>query len=136
MEISPGDLVDRLSILTLKSERLPPNAEVRREYVAIRNACEDAGISSAAFEKLFEVNGKIWDLESDIRKGRENTLELSSDVKVMDFDKLRQLAEVGRRALMIRDLNGKRVELKNTLNTRLGGFIEVKGDHASAQIPA
>lgn len=132
MEMSPGDLADRCSILTLKVDRLPYHPEVKREYLAIREACDSEEISTAAVSRLYEVNGKIWDLESDIRKGKENTLEVSADVKSMEYEKLMQLAEVGRRALLIRDLNAQRIEMKNTLNARFSGFIEVKGNHASA----
>jgi hypothetical protein len=68
-------------------------------------------------EKLYSVNGRIWDLESDIRKGKEGELGLE---------------EVGRRALLIRDWNHIRIGLKNIIAERLGEEIEIKGNHASS----
>jgi len=63
------------------------------------------------------INGYIWDLEADIRKGKEGELGLE---------------EVGRRALMIRDLNNIRVWTKNLVIRISGlGFADVKKDHAS-----
>jgi len=63
------------------------------------------------------VNGFIWDLESDIRKGKEGQLGLE---------------EVGRRALMIRNLNSIRVWTKNLITRTTGrGHLEIKKDHAS-----
>ena len=46
------------------------------------------------------MNGKIWDLESDIRKGKEGELGLE---------------EVGRRAIAVRELNKIRVGYKNDI---------------------
>ena len=68
-------------------------------------------------QDLYIVNGKIWDLETDIRLGKENKLGLE---------------EVGRRALKIRDLNKERVELKNKIVRVVGfGFMEKKIRHTS-----
>ena len=72
----------------------------------------------AYVDQLYEVNRRIWDLESDIRKGKEGELGLE---------------EVGRRAIMIRDFNKERINIKNTINTIYKtGFIEKKINHASA----
>ena len=43
-----------------------------------------------------------------------------------------ELAEIGRRAIEIRDWNNKRVKLKNTIAEKLGCVVrEIKKDHAS-----
>ncbi len=63
------------------------------------------------------INVDIWNLESDIRKGCEGELGL---------------AEVGKRALHIRDLNKKRIAFVNEINHLLGDdTTERKFDHAS-----
>jgi len=68
-------------------------------------------------ERLYDINGKIWDLESDIRKGKEGELGLE---------------EVGRRAIMIRELNKKRISVKNQITEETNmGFKDVKMNHAS-----
>jgi hypothetical protein len=66
---------------------------------------------------LYVINGKIWDLEADIRQGKEGILGLE---------------EVGRRALAIRDFNGERIRLKNEITELVGEkYKEIKIDHAS-----
>jgi len=67
-------------------------------------------------EKLFIINNKIWHLETDIRTSDDLELE-----------------EVGRRALLIRDLNKQRISIKNSINSFFGDkeFKEIKVDHRS-----
>ena len=74
-------------------------------------------IKERILKKLYEVNGKIWDLEADIRKGKEGELGLE---------------EVGRRAIEIRNLNKTRISIKNEITEVTGsGFKDVKVNHAS-----
>lgn len=119
MKYPVSEMCDRLSILNLKSERLPQNDETEAQIKEFRQALfEDvkhSDIAALTFE-LYTVNGKIWDLESDIRKGKEGDLGLE---------------EVGRRALAIRDLNKIRIEFKNQIADILGEHKEIKGNHAS-----
>jgi hypothetical protein len=124
MEVGPGELFDKLSISLLKSERLSAE-QVREELDELEEAfaqtvrmhpkilvqCSDL------LDLLKVINGFIWDLESDIRKGKEGQLGLE---------------EVGRRALMIRNLNSIRVWTKNLITRTTGrGYLEIKKDHAS-----
>lgn len=112
------DLIDRFSILRLKLQRLPVDEEIKAEYEIFLNAINDFGNdkSSEWIEKMTEINGRIWDLESDIRKGKEKELGLQ---------------EVGRRALAIRDINAERIAYKNEIAKEIGWFKEKKIDHAS-----
>ena len=101
-----GELYDRLAILELKQERQldwQEDGEIERYRIRLRQLESEAGIEQEleAFAGLKEINGAIWDLESDLRLGKEKVLGL---------------AEVGRRALAIRDLNSQRVRLKEQLN--------------------
>ena len=118
MEISFGDLVDRYSICLLKSERMPATEAgiVEFELIALKTEIIDKELWFYVPD-LYKVNGEIWDLESDIRKGKENELGLE---------------EVGRRAILIREKNKHRIELKNAINSKFNsGFIEYKANHAS-----
>jgi hypothetical protein len=70
-------------------------------------------------EKLFIVNHKIWELEADIREGREEELGLE---------------EVGKRAISIRNLNKERITIKNEINRRFDPenyYQEIKVNHRS-----
>ena len=112
-----GELVDRYSILLLKMERTDLDVTQERleyEKFVLHDTYTDI---RSWIEKLKIINGRIWDLESDIRRGKEKELGLE---------------EVGRRALMIRDINNERVACKNEITTLYEeGFIETKRDHAS-----
>lgn len=109
----PGDIADRLSIMTLKMERL---SHIDPEYGDYNSTVHRLALGGDT-ERLYEVNAAIWDLEFDIRRGKDGELGLE---------------EVGRRALKIRDLNKKRISIKNEINERYGRAHEVKGQHASA----
>jgi hypothetical protein len=70
-------------------------------------------------ERLFIVNHRIWELEADIRGGREDELVLE---------------EVGRRAISIRNLNKERITIKNEINRRFDSdnyWEEEKVNHRS-----
>ena len=116
MEISKGDLIDRYSIIKLKLERT--EVDCNDEFTALAEEISKADSLVDFVQELYIINGMIWDLESDIRKGKEGELGLK---------------EVGRRAIDIRELNGKRVAIKNKVNTIYNsGFTEIKINHASA----
>ena len=110
-----GEVVDRYSILLLKSERTDLNVVDEIEHY---KSCVDSYEDSEFWvEKLKQINSRIWDLESDIRKGKE---------------KLLGLKEVGRRALLIRNINNERVACKNEITELYKeGYAETKKDHAS-----
>ena len=120
MEYPISEIVDRLSIVWLKVHRIG-GEQFDEECRRLESAkAEYESRTKLNFEKEFlllhEVNGKIWDLEADIRQGKEDKLGLE---------------EVGRRALLIRGFNKFRIEIKNRVAAMAGGFEEVKKDHAS-----
>lgn len=121
MEISLSEMLDRMSILKLKIERIKEEHlnEEMREYEKALKEFEAKGIiiKKQWLDDLYDLNKQIWDLESDIRKGKEGELGLE---------------EVGRRAIAIRDINKKRVAIKNKITEETGlGFKDVKMNHAS-----
>lgn len=123
MQMQVSDIMDRMSILQLKEERLGSKlvecADYREWYHAYTSSLDvvlEEKLDSLLVE-LYIVNGKIWDLEADIRQGKEGLLGLE---------------EVGRRALAIRDYNGTRIQLKNEISSLLKEkYKEIKIDHAS-----
>jgi hypothetical protein len=120
MEYPLAEVIDRLTILYLKCARLPLDPAIAAEADRLRDAMlarPSAGRLQAWYETLLEVNGQIWDLEADIRAGRDGKLRLE---------------EIGRRALAIRDINGERVRIKAEIARAVGEFAELKVDHASA----
>ena len=126
MEYPLSEIVDRLSILMLKVERLPSNEhspalnnEVHRFEDAVRlfGYSVDPNRIARWIADQKEINGRIWDLEAAIRQGKGGELGLE---------------EVGRRALAMRELNKERIRRKNLIAAEMREFQEIKIDHASA----
>jgi len=116
MKMPISEICDRYSIALLKKERA--NAENQSEIEDLGNEIKKYQNMEDYIQKLIDVNGKIWDLESDIRKGKEGELGLE---------------EVGRRAIAIRELNKIRVGYKNDIvDISKEGYRDIKMNHASA----
>ena len=121
MEMPLPEVLDRFTIVRLKVERIG-EPQILDEYNALKQAIEDEKkhgtlIKEDWLQRLYDLNAKIWDLEHDIRRGKEGELGLE---------------EVGRRALAIRDLNKQRVGIKNEVaQVTRKGFQDVKMNHAS-----
>ena len=115
------EILDRMTIVKLKIERIG-EPHLKKEYEEYEKAIQefkDKGIEIKKewFQELYEHNRKIWDLEADIRKGKEEELGLE---------------EVGRRAIKIREANKKRISVKNKIIEQTGlGFKDVKVNHIS-----
>ena len=116
MEYPLSELIDRLSICGLRIKKLN---EGHDEYNHILKEILSKNFKDFNFylSSLFEVNSKIWELESDIRNCLDEKLGYE---------------EIGRRAVLIRDLNKKRVSLKNEIVEKTGcGFTNKKSNHIS-----
>jgi hypothetical protein len=115
MKMPISEIADRYSIALLKKERA--NADNDQEINVLYQELVKYDQAFNFVEKLKEINGKIWDLESDIRKGKEGELGLE---------------EVGRRAIQIREFNKIRVGYKNEMvQIYEEGFEDIKMNHAS-----
>jgi len=121
MKTPISEILDRYSIALLKKERA--NAENEQEINDLNEVIDDyriigEPIINKYIDNLKEINGKIWDLESDIRKGKEGELGLE---------------EVGRRAIQIREFNKIRVTYKNELVELFNeGYKDIKMNHVSS----
>ena len=118
-EISAGELLDKLSILEIKLNKIKDPSflqEVKKEY-DILNKTKNDNINSSdkidiLYKNLKEINEKLWKIENEIRLCEKNS----------DFnDKFVQLA----RNVYIE--NDKRSKIKLEINKVLGSNIkEVK----------
>ena len=109
-----SEILDRYTITKLKSERT--NEDVSDELKTYEREIKNPGYVlrsdqiTTFIDRLYEINGKLWNTEGDIRKGVEMPLE-----------------EVGRLALKVRDLNCKRNEIKAEIVDAFSeGFKEIK----------
>ncbi len=73
IEISIGELVDKVSILSIKMEKMIGSKQlknIRKEYALLSNVMLEAGIQEVSWEflKLKEINQRLWDIEDAIRR--------------------------------------------------------------------
>jgi len=111
--LNPGELYDRLSILLLKVNFQDKGAIFINELNQVVDEInkKQYHISMKHKIKLMLANLHIWELESDIRLGKE---------------KLLSLEEVGKRAIKIREYNNIRWSVKNKINKKYNFPIEEK----------
>jgi hypothetical protein len=117
--ISPGELLDKITILRIKSQRMSDPAKlsnVRLELRALEHTWNDsafAGIDIASeVTALMSVNERLWVIEDDIR----------DQERAQTFG-----AEFIRLARAVYVENDERAAIKRRINTKLGsGLIEEK----------
>jgi hypothetical protein len=112
------ELVDRYCIAKLKFEKTSKNQE---ELIFYQHQLinYDLNLVQEELKMLYQIHDEIWALEKELKSGTEHQLPLE---------------EIGRRAILIRDWNNKRIRLKNTMADKLGQSYlhEIKHDHLSA----
>ena len=109
-----SEILDRYTITKLKSERTNEDvSEELKTYKAEINKpiySEKSNQIISFIDRLYGINGQLWDTEKDIRNGVDMPLK-----------------EVGRLALKVRDLNCKRNEIKGeVVDIFAEGFKEIK----------
>jgi hypothetical protein len=115
VEIAPGELIDKITILEIKSERMTDTAKldnVRIELATLADARDAAVVASAELtnltDQLKSINERLWDIEDDIRDCE----------RVKDFgEKFIELAR------SVYKCNDKRAALKRDINTLLGSRL-------------
>jgi Family of unknown function (DUF6165) len=113
--ISPGELIDKITILEIKSARMTDAAKlhnVRTELAALNETWRASAYSAAdigaEWSGLRDVNGQLWDIEDRIRdKEREGLFD-------QEFIELARAVYV---------TNDERATLKRRINTRLGSSL-------------
>ncbi len=123
VEVSAGELLDKLTILEIKKQRINDAAKVanvEREFVVLSKVCAaelpDSPELQALIDGLREVNSRLWVIEDDIRDCERN----------QDFgDQFISLARSVYRE------NDERARLKKEINLLLGSeLVEEKSYQA------
>jgi hypothetical protein len=110
------ELVDRYAIAKLKFFKTQANTSEVEFYTAQLSSYDLSTIQDELAE-LYDIHSMIWELEALLKSGCEQQLPLE---------------EIGRRAILIRDYNNKRVAIKNSIATKLGCHVrEFKKNHLS-----
>ncbi len=113
--MSPGELLDKITILEIKSERISDAekvANVRRELELLNTTWAEAVTSDDTVERLHRelkaINEELWEIEDDIRDKE----------RVKEFDD--RFVELARAVYFTND---KRSRVKKELNLYLGSEI-------------
>jgi post-segregation antitoxin (ccd killing protein) len=123
VEIAPGELVDRMTILVIKTERITDAAKlanVRIELETLQRA-RDAGVPASdeldrLTAELKAVNESLWEIEDDIRDCE----------RAQDFGP--RFIELARAVYVTND---QRAALKRQINDLLGSRIVEEKSYAS-----
>jgi len=113
IDISIGELVDKVTILSIKLEKISDSSKVinvRKEYELLLKPMTDCGIGtdSEEFLTLKDVNLKLWEIEDRIRV---KEVEQAFDREFIDL------------ARSIYFINDKRAEIKKRINLATGSEL-------------
>ena len=119
VEVSVGELLDKITILEIKSERIDDPAKlvnVRKELDLLRTTWQASPLAAtdvaAEMAALKTVNEELWEIEDNVRRHEA----------AGDFD-----AEFVRLARGVYHANDRRAALKRDLNLKCGsGLVEEK----------
>lgn len=157
MEMKQSEVLDRWTILRIKS-KYDANAKKELELYdkeltdLINGDCENArpGERPRVFTLTFmglmcdlmEANSRIWENEAAIRNEYDrdpaNNVVCGGAGQIIHAGgkpSRLQLEEIGRRSMLIREYNAKRVKAKAQIDLLFGKISDVKIDHVSSDAP-
>lgn len=116
-EVSLGELVDKISILRIKSQKITDSVKlshVKKEEETLSKTLSSLNLDNIDFHmnQMIDINLKLWVIEDDIRD-----LERAKDFGP-NFIELARAVYIS---------NDERFKRKNTINTTYkSGLVEVK----------
>ena len=120
--VSPGELIDKITILEIKSERMTDAkkvANVRLELSVLKSTWEKSDYAktdiSREWAELKRINEQLWVVEDDIR----------DQERAKTFGE--RFIELARAVYVIND---ERAAVKRVINTRLGSTIVEEKSYA------
>ena len=107
VEVSVGELLDKISILEIKQDKIKDSEKlsfVNNEHSILKNQFEKNVKSDEKLEKLFQdlkdINAKLWVIEDDKRNCEKNKdfgekfIKLSRDVHFLNDDRAKIKLEI------------------------------------------
>ena len=107
VEVSVGELLDKISILEIKKEKIKDEKNLKfinDEYKILNDELDQNIKSDEKLEKLFqslkEINSKLWVIEDDKRMCEKNSdfgekfIKLSRDVHFLNDDRAKIKLEI------------------------------------------
>jgi len=107
VEVSVGELLDKLSILEIKQEKIKDSKKLKYindEYAVLKEQLKKNVHSDNTLDKLFnslkKINSKLWHIEDDKRMCEKNSdfgekfIKLSRDVHFLNDDRAKIKLEI------------------------------------------
>ena len=107
VEVSIGELLDKISILEIKKEKIKDPKKLKfvfTEYLILKEQLEKNVKIDKKIEKLFQylkdINNKLWDIEDEKRNCEKNKdfsdnfIKLSRDVHFLNDDRAKIKLEI------------------------------------------
>ena len=107
VEVSVGELLDKISILEIKQDKIKDSEKlsfINNEHSILKNQFEKNVKSDEKLEKLFQdlkdINAKLWVIEDDKRDCEKNKdfgekfIKLSRDVHFLNDDRAKIKLEI------------------------------------------
>ena len=107
VEVSVGELLDKISILEIKQDKIKDSEKlsfINNEHSILKNQFEKNVKSDEKIEKLFQqlkdINAKLWVIEDDKRDCEKNKdfgekfIKLSRDVHFLNDDRAKIKLEI------------------------------------------
>ena len=107
VEVSVGELLDKISILEIKKEKIKDSEKLKfinDEYEVLKDQLDKNVKSEEKIDKLFqslkEINAKLWIIEDDKRLCEKNSdfsekfIKLSRDVHFLNDDRAKIKLEI------------------------------------------
>ena len=107
VEVSVGELLDKISILEIKKEKINDSEKLKfinNEYEVLKDQLDKNVKSDEKIDKLFqslkEINSKLWIIEDDKRLCEKNSdfsekfIKLSRDVHFLNDDRAKIKLEI------------------------------------------
>ena len=107
VEVSIGELLDKISILEIKQEKIKDSEKLKfinEEHSILKNQLNNNVKSDQKLNELFEslkqINAKLWVIEDDKRQCEkekdftETFIKLSRDVHFLNYDRARIKLEI------------------------------------------
>ena len=109
VEVSVGELLDKISILEIKKEKIKDSEKLKfinNEHQILKEQLDKNVISDEKIEKLFkslkEINAKLWVIEDDKRFCEKNSdfgekfINLSRNVHFLNDDRAKIKLEINK----------------------------------------
>jgi len=111
------EIVDRYAIAVVKHENTKGANQEELDFYIKQMAESNISTTHSKVIELIDHHRYVWTLENDFKKAKIDSLPLD---------------EIGRRALYIRDIGYRRVDLKNDLAEIFNDDVrEIKQDHVT-----